>query len=640
MVRRMVIGSRSATVALFVAAAIAVAAGCPSGPPVQVGAQLDEPGSDGGPPVAAPAPAEAWAALVEVQVAEEVQLLLGQQMSFLRRGLYDLELPGVGTSDRFTETVVVVDLGEPAAPAPDLRLDPALGVGALTWPPAPETTVERHHLALWTRLLDRFAWIDDASFSPVRGRFLDEARGRYRMHARVRARGPASSGGVLEAEVEVEIDWLREGAGTLNEPPTWRIERWVTRRADAHRRSAPLLRESLADLLPDPAALFDARRSLHEEMVESFLDRSVPFELPYPQWDLVSHDRHPGLAVADVDGDGREDLYVVARHGPARLYRSRPDGTLEDVAPRLGLDLDGGSSAPLFADFDNDGDLDLFLGRTLSRSLLLMQEEGRFVDRTGDLLAEPAPMLVSSVSAADYDGDGLLDLHVATYARKTSMDLDPTLVPAEALREELHRQSNPVHNTFGPANVLLHNAGDGRFRRTTEQAGLQVYRHTYQATWADWDGDGAPDLYLANDYAANDLFRNRGDGTFENVTGPTGTADVGFGMGAAWGDYDGDEDLDLYVSNMFSKAGGRITDALPGLDTTYAKMARGNTLFRNDGAAFTTVSGREPPAMQVEATGWSWGGQFVDLSNDGWLDVVVLNGYYSAPERFARPVDV
>jgi hypothetical protein len=611
-----------------VALAASMAGGCDGG------------GSAGSSEVAvAPPPGGAWEALVEVQVAEEVHLLLGQRMHFLKRGLFDLRLPGVGASDRFTDPISVSDLGEPTAPTADGRLDPALGVLGRSWTAGAERAVAPEQLQLWGDLLDRFDHIDDAEFKPVRGHFVGEGRALYRMAARARMRGRAVDGGVLEAEVYVELDWRREGEGALKRPPTWRIERWTTGQATSRHRAAPLLRESLAELLPDPAALADARRSRHEELVESFLDSDVTFEYPFPQWDLVSHDRHPALAVADVDGDGLEDLYVVARQGPNRLYRSGDDGTLEDIAPRLGLDIDGGSSAALFGDFDNDGDLDLFLGRTLTCSMLLVQEGGRFVDRTEELLAEPAPMVVSSVSAADYDGDGLLDLHVATYARKVAMDVDPTLAPSPELREELHQRSNPVHNTYGPANVLLHNEGGGRFRRTTEEAGLLVWRDTYQATWADYDGDGDADLYLANDYAANDLFANLGDGTFSNVTEETGTADVGFGMGASWGDYDGDADLDLYVSNMFSKAGGRITEALPGLDATFHKMARGNTLFRNDGARFAVASGREPPAMEVEATGWSWGGQFVDLTNDGWLDVVVLNGYYSAPTRFARPVD-
>ena len=111
-------------------------------------------------------------------------------------------------------------------------------------------------------------------------------------------------------------------------------------------------------------------------------------------------------------------------------------------------------------------------------------------------------------------------------------------------------------------------------------------------------------------------------------------------MGASWGDYDGDGALDLYVSNMYSKAGRRITAALPQLDSRIPQMSRGNSLFRNEGGVFRRVSSLEPPGLLVERAGWSWGGQFTDLDNDGYPDIHVLSGYFSAPEEFELPVDV
>src|SRR6185369_500384 len=110
-------------------------------------------------------------------------------------------------------------------------------------------------------------------------------------------------------------------------------------------------------------------------------------------------------------------------------------------------------------------------------------------------------------------------------------------------------------------------------------------------------------------------------------------------MGASWGDYDDVGRQDLYVSHMYSKAGTRMTAALP-LDKSWAKMARGNTLFRNRGANFAQVSGQTSDAVQVEIAGWSWGGQFADFNNDGRLDLYVTNGYYTAPEEHALPVDI
>ena len=146
--------------------------------------------------------------------------------------------------------------------------------------------------------------------------------------------------------------------------------------------------------------------------------------------------------------------------------------------------------------------------------------------------------------------------------------------------------------------------------------------------------------YLANDFAVNSLMRNDGAAGFVDVGKETGTTDIGFGMGASWGDYDNDGRADLYVSNMFSKAGRRITGSLKEIDPRFALMARGNSLFHNTDSVFEKVSGLEAPALQVEKAGWSWSGQFVDFDNDGWLDVHALSGYYSAPPEVAVKVDL
>ena len=165
------------------------------------------------------------------------------------------------------------------------------------------------------------------------------------------------------------------------------------------------------------------------------------------------------------------------------------------------------------------------------------------------------------------------------------------------------------------------------------------FTNTYQATWSDYDGDGDQDVYLANDFAPNHLFRNDGGGAFEDVTQATGTADIGFGMGASWGDYDHDGRHDLYVSNMYSTAGRRIAGRLD-VHRDIPKMARGNTLFRNEVGQFRHVSSVKPPGLLVENSGWAWGGQFIDFDNDTFLDLVSLAGYYTAPKGFRSRPDI
>ena len=159
-----------------------------------------------------------------------------------------------------------------------------------------------------------------------------------------------------------------------------------------------------------------------------------------------------------------------------------------------------------------------------------------------------------------------------------------------------------IYDAPGPPNVLLHNLGDGRFAATAA-----VWRNTLQATWADYDRDGDPDLYLANDFAANNLLRNDG-GTLVDVTAESGAADPGFGMGASWADYDGDGRQDLYVTNMHSSAGRRITEAAGLAGAAFAPLARGNSLLRNGREGFTLVA--DSP---VEDGGWGWGGSFWTL---------------------------
>ena len=190
-----------------------------------------------------------------------------------------------------------------------------------------------------------------------------------------------------------------------------------------------------------------------------------------------------------------------------------------------------------------------------------------------------------------------------------------------------------IFNSVGPPNLLLLNAGNGRFDRSPHNDDVQIWRHSYQSTFCDFDGDGDSDIYVANDYAVNSLLRNDGADGFTDVAAATGTTDIGFGMGAAWGDYDNDGRQDLYVSNMYSKAGKRITGQLAGIDDRYGLMARGNSLFRNLGDRFQKVSGLDAGDLHVEKAGWSWAGQFVDFNNDGFSGCPCAERILTRPRR-------
>jgi hypothetical protein len=157
-------------------------------------------------------------------------------------------------------------------------------------------------------------------------------------------------------------------------------------------------------------------------------------------------------------------------------------------------------------------------------------------------------------------------------------------------------------------------------------------RYSFAAAWADYDSDGDQDLYVANDFGRNNLYRNNGDGTFTDVAAEAGVDDLAAGMSASWADYDGDGNLDLYVGNMWSSAGQRVTDQ-PEFDATttdpklkelFQRHARGNSLFRNRGdGTFEDVSER----LGVTMGRWAWACDFADLDNDGRQDLYVQNGY-------------
>jgi len=201
------------------------------------------------------------------------------------------------------------------------------------------------------------------------------------------------------------------------------------------------------------------------------------------------------------------------------------------------------------------------------------------------------------------------------------------------------KMDNPFTNLAGPPNVLLHNVGHGHFE-VVQDSDLSVYRNTYQATWSDYDGDGKPDVFLANDFSPPILFHNLGNGRFEDVTAKQGVNEARFGMGATWGDYDGDGRPDLYMAAMSSKAGRRILGQLPDVNPSFAIMAAGNALYRNEPGKLVKTSGASPPKIAVEQSGWDYGSQLVDLNNDGWLDIFSLSGYYSAPKQFETDFDL
>ena len=191
--------------------------------------------------------------------------------------------------------------------------------------------------------------------------------------------------------------------------------------------------------------------------------------------------------------------------------------------------------------------------------------------------------------------------------------------------------------TNGPPNVLYRNLGNGRFEDVTAESGLHENnnRFSHACAWNDFDQDGQLELFVANDFGRKNLYRNEGGGRFRDVTAETGVEDAGAGMSVALGDYDEDGWEDVYFGNMWSSAGRRVTtqsdfksNSPQAPKEVYRRHARGNSLFRNQRTGFQDVT---LPAG-VEMGRWAWCSDFVDFDNDGSLDLYVVNGFVTGTE--------
>jgi len=404
------------------------------------------------------------------------------------------------------------------------------------------------------------------------------------------ALGRTSDGGRI-----ARILWFR--ARVVEQRGEWRLERLFVTSLDETRRATPLFTEvSRSAGIAHRAPIFG------KEGNDSFF------------WE--------GAACADADGDGRYDLFVPSDDRNF-LYRNKGDGTFEDIAGAAGVAVPASGTSALFFDADHDGRTDLLVGHVgyQDKAEISGRPNALYRNVGGDSLHYENVTAASGLgelhitfglSAADVNNDGFVDFHVASY------NAEGFVAP-----DSWHEAGN------GTPNALYINQRDGTFRNDAAAAGVADVRWSYAASFCDFDEDGDQDYYLANDYAANALYRNNGDGTFEDVAEKFGVSDVGNGMGVTWGDHDTDGDIDLYVSNMSSTAGNRILRRLAsgsdGLEETLFKLAAGNSIFEWDGSKFERVPTQ---AGGVDAS-WAWSAQFDDLDIDGHQDLLCVNGFIS-----------
>ncbi len=337
---------------------------------------------------------------------------------------------------------------------------------------------------------------------------------------------------------------------------------------------------------------------------------------------------HHGVSVGDVDGDGFDDLYVCQPAGlPNRLYRNRGDGTFEDITESSGVGLLENTACAIFADFDNDGRQDLIVVRAAGPLLFLNQGDGTFRLKSNAFqFASPPQGTFTGAAAADYDRDGWLDIYFCLYSYYQGADQYKYPTPYYAAEN-------------GPPNFMLRNNRDGTFRDVTAQAGLNENntRYSFCCGWGDYNRDGWPDLYVVNDFGRKNLYRNNGDGTFTDIAPQAGVEDVGAGMSVCWFDYDNDGVEDLYVADMWTAAGERISmqdifqrESPAGVRALYRKHAMGNSLLRNRGDG----TFQDSTALSGAGLGrWSWSSDAWDFDHDGFPDLYITNGMVSGPIR-------
>jgi hypothetical protein len=286
-----------------------------------------------------------------------------------------------------------------------------------------------------------------------------------------------------------------------------------------------------------------------ERAREAGLDFRMAF-LPGEQGETFKinlYDHGCGVAVGDYDGDGHDDVFFCNQLGPCALFRNKGDGTFEDVTHKAGVALgDRVCVAATFADYDNDGHQDLFVTSTRGGNVLFHNNgNGTFTDLT----ASAGVGHVGHSQAAvffDFDNDGLLDLLVTNTAQWTTDDFDT--------QGRYYRGTSlkDVPRPTKEENVLYRNKGDGTFEDVTAKAGLKGKGWSGDVAVFDFDGDGHLDVLITSMFGRSQLYRNNGDGTFTDVTAETlGRTPFG-AVGARVFDFDNDGRLDLFLTDMHS----------------------------------------------------------------------------------------
>lgn len=335
--------------------------------------------------------------------------------------------------------------------------------------------------------------------------------------------------------------------------------------------------------------------------------------------ELMNGSLGTGIAVADYDRDGRPDVFVVSKTGPSRLFRNLGEWKFADVTVAAGLatptdlartDRADWTQGAAWADVNNDGWLDLYVCRFNAPNLLFINQGNGTFREEGQARGLAVVDASGMGSFFDYDRDGWLDVYVQTSLLDT------------------------IQAPNGQRDLLFHNRGDGTFENVTERAGITGENLAHSTSVWDYDGDGWPDLYVANDFTAPDkLYHNNRNGTFTNVIDSVVPHVPYSSMGADSGDLDNDGRPDFLVGDMAATSHEQDHRGM-----AYSRMLQSNAIepvttevpqYSHNALFLNTGAGRCLEAAYLAglaATDWTWSVRFEDLDNDGRLDLHVTNG--------------